>query len=114
MVMPIQSNPGTAFDPRMHEAIEMVDDPDWETNTIVTTAQVGYTYRKRLVRPARVVVSSGKASATEKIIDDETIDDLSAGLDETSSEPENDANTQGSTESTDAAKIEETTSADET
>ena len=52
---------GQAFDPNLHEAVgqEASDQP---TGNIVKEHQKGYTLHGRLLRPARVVISSGPAS----------------------------------------------------
>ena len=46
---------GEVFDPRWHEAIQVV--PGDEDDRIVTVYQLGFRLGDRLVRPARVVVS---------------------------------------------------------
>lgn len=50
---------GEAFDPELHEAISMIPSPEHAENTVIDTVQKGYRLNERLVRPARVVVSSG-------------------------------------------------------
>jgi molecular chaperone GrpE len=50
---------GEAFDPEKHEAISQ-QESDLEANRIVSTVQNGYFYHDRLLRPAKVIVSSGK------------------------------------------------------
>lgn len=52
---------GQPFDPQMHQAMTMVEQPDVEPNTVINVFQKGYTLHGRLVRPAMVVVS--KASS---------------------------------------------------
>ncbi len=52
---------GEPFDPQLHQAMTMVEQPDVEPNTVINVFQKGYTLHGRLVRPAMVVVS--KASA---------------------------------------------------
>jgi molecular chaperone GrpE len=51
---------GKKFDPNMHEAIahEPSDIPE---ETVIRQARRGYRFKDRLLRPARVVVSSGPA-----------------------------------------------------
>lgn len=51
---------GEKLDPMKHQAIKMVD-ADQPSNTIVSVLQKGYTLADRLLRPAVVVVSSGKS-----------------------------------------------------
>jgi molecular chaperone GrpE len=51
---------GKKFDPNLHEAIahEASDTPE---ETVIRQARRGYRFKDRLLRPARVVVSSGPA-----------------------------------------------------
>ncbi len=48
---------GEPFNPQLHQAMTMVDNPDVEPNTVIDVFQKGYTLHGRLVRPAMVVVS---------------------------------------------------------
>jgi len=48
---------GEPFDPQMHQAMSMVENPDAEPNTVMAVMQKGYTLHGRLVRPAMVLVS---------------------------------------------------------
>lgn len=48
---------GEPFDPKFHQAMTMVPNPDMEPNTVMEVFQKGYTLHGRLVRPAMVVVS---------------------------------------------------------
>src|SRR5712671_7602383 len=48
---------GQAFDPRIHEAIEMVDRTDVPDHQVVEELQRGYKYKDRLLRPAMVRVA---------------------------------------------------------
>jgi molecular chaperone GrpE len=48
---------GEPFDPQLHQAMSMVDNPDVEPNTVIFVMQKGYTLHGRLVRPAMVMVS---------------------------------------------------------
>ena len=50
---------GEAFNPELHEAISMIPSPEHPDNTVIDVVQKGYRLNDRLVRPARVVVSSG-------------------------------------------------------
>ncbi len=53
-----QLNPvGEVFDPEFHEAMSMIEDPNYDSNIVMQVYQVGYRLNGRLVRPARVVVS---------------------------------------------------------
>ena len=47
---------GEDFDPNKHEAISMVDDPDAESDTVISVAQKGYELNGRIIRPAKVTV----------------------------------------------------------
>ena len=49
---------GQPFDPELHEAISMQPSADMEPNSVLTAIQKGYTLNGRLLRPARVVVST--------------------------------------------------------
>lgn len=48
---------GEPFDPQLHQAMSMVENPDVESNSVIEVFQKGYTLHGRLVRPAMVVVS---------------------------------------------------------
>lgn len=48
---------GEPFDPQLHQAITMLENPDSEPNTVIDVMQKGYTLHGRLIRPAMVVVS---------------------------------------------------------
>jgi molecular chaperone GrpE len=48
---------GQQFDPRMHEAIEMVETPDAPDHEVLDEWQRGYKYKDRLLRPAMVRVA---------------------------------------------------------
>lgn len=48
---------GQAFDPNVHQAIEMVDTAEAEDNTVVDELQAGYKLKGRLLRPAMVRVA---------------------------------------------------------
>ena len=55
-VQPIESV-GKAFDPRLHEAVEMVDTTEAEDHEVLDEFQRGYNYKGRLLRPAMVRVA---------------------------------------------------------
>jgi molecular chaperone GrpE len=55
-VNPIVSK-GEAFDPRFHEAIEMVDTTDAPDHQVLEELQRGYKFKDRLLRPAMVKVA---------------------------------------------------------
>ena len=48
---------GEPFDPQLHQAMSMIENPDVEPNTVINVFQKGYTLNGRLVRPAMVVVA---------------------------------------------------------
>ncbi|HXU13341.1 MAG TPA: nucleotide exchange factor GrpE [Candidatus Binatia bacterium] len=52
---------GSAFDPHLHEAVEVLDVAGFEADMVLEEMQRGYTHNDRLLRPALVKVSSGKA-----------------------------------------------------
>ncbi|MCA1960574.1 MAG: nucleotide exchange factor GrpE, partial [Desulfomonile sp.] len=49
---------GEPFDPAVHEALSQVPSPGVEPNTVVEELEKGYLYKDRLLRPAKVVISS--------------------------------------------------------
>lgn len=53
---------GEPFDPQLHQAMSMVENPDAEPNTVLSVMQKGYTLNGRLVRPAMVIVSKATAA----------------------------------------------------
>ena len=48
---------GEPFDPAVHQAITMQENPDVEPNSVIAVMQKGYTLHGRVIRPAMVVVS---------------------------------------------------------
>jgi molecular chaperone GrpE len=52
---------GEKFDPELHQAMSMQPSDDYPQNTVISVMQKGYTLNGRLIRPAMVVVSQGKA-----------------------------------------------------
>ena len=52
---------GEPFDPEQHEAMTMQPSDDVEPGSVLTVIQKGYTLNGRLLRPARVIVSSEPA-----------------------------------------------------
>ena len=51
---------GEAFDPHQHEAISHATSPDVEPEHVLAVVRTGYVLNGRLLRPASVIVSSGK------------------------------------------------------
>lgn len=58
-VQPIEAV-GAVFDPRMHEAIEMVEKPDVPDHQVFEEVRRGYRIKDRLLRPAMVRVASNQ------------------------------------------------------
>ena len=51
---------GELFDPNLHEAVSQAPSVEVEDGNVVDVVRVGYSIRGKLLRPATVVVSSGK------------------------------------------------------
>jgi molecular chaperone GrpE len=51
---------GELFDPNFHEAISQMPSDDVESGLVAVVAQTGFQMHERVIRPAQVVVSSGK------------------------------------------------------
>jgi molecular chaperone GrpE len=71
-VKPIEAE-GQPFDPSVHEAMAQAVDESVPPNTVLQVFQRGYQLKERLLRPARVVVST--SSATSKPNDGEESED---------------------------------------
>jgi len=56
-VTPLETAPGTPFDPAFHQAMAQVETPDQEPNTVVAEFQRGYLMNERLLRPAMVSIA---------------------------------------------------------
>lgn len=52
---------GEPFDPNFHEAVLEQEDNSMNPGTVINEFQKGYTLNQRLLRPATVIVSRGKA-----------------------------------------------------
>ena len=63
-VTSIDAAPGTAFDPRDHEAIANVPGTGRPEGEIVEQVRRGYRLRDRVLRPALVAVAAGSGSTT--------------------------------------------------
>ncbi len=48
---------GEAFNPELHEAVGMIDDPETPSGHVAKVLQRGYTLDGRVIRPARVLVA---------------------------------------------------------
>ncbi|MGA1822830.1 MAG: nucleotide exchange factor GrpE, partial [Thermoplasmatota archaeon] len=65
---------GDQFDPKFHEAIEMIDDKDEYENTVMDVDSKGYLMDDFVLRPAKVRVSrGGKTRAKKKKILEEEV-----------------------------------------
>ncbi len=58
-VKPVEVEVGQQFDPNEQEAMTMIPSDEHPANNVVQELQRGFRIRNRLLRPARVVVSSG-------------------------------------------------------
>ena len=47
------------FDPNKHEALQQVPSPDHEPMQIVQEVETGWQMHDRVIRPSKVIVSSG-------------------------------------------------------
>lgn len=56
---------GEAFDPNLHEALAMQPSDDCPAGTVLVEFQKGYTLDGAVLRPAKVVVSSGPPEAAD-------------------------------------------------
>jgi len=66
----VQISPqGEPFDPQLHQAMSIVENPNVEPNTVIAVMQKGYSLHGRLVRPAMVMVSKA-AAGSSPIIDE--------------------------------------------
>lgn len=54
---------GTPFDPTIHEALAMEASDEVPASHVLSEFEKGYFYKDRLLRVAKVIVSSGKAAA---------------------------------------------------
>lgn len=60
---PIDTSPGTPFDPALHQAILQQPSAEVPEGAILFTAQAGYKLHDRVVRAAQVIVSSGPGAS---------------------------------------------------
>lgn len=56
---------GWPFDPRIHEAVQVVDSTELPPGSVATVYQRGCRYGERLLRPARVAVVRGPATEAQ-------------------------------------------------
>jgi molecular chaperone GrpE len=64
-VTAIEAEPGTPFDPRVHEAVANVPAPDRADGEIVEELRRGYKLRDRVIRPALVAVAEGAGTTND-------------------------------------------------
>ena len=57
---------GDAFDPHQHESISHQPSPDVKEEHVLNVVRTGYSLNGRLLRPAAVVVSSGKSKGDSR------------------------------------------------
>ena len=57
---------GEPFDPQLHQAMTMQENPDVEPNTVIAVMQKGYTLHGRVLRPAMVIVSKANSTAIDE------------------------------------------------
>jgi len=57
---------GLAFDPNMHESIAQMPSDDVPANSVMYESQTGFKLYDRVVRPAQVVISTGKPAADRR------------------------------------------------
>jgi molecular chaperone GrpE len=62
-LQPIKPDPGTPFDPKVHEAISHEPNETIATDHILETIETGYSVNGQVIRPAKVRVSSGNSSS---------------------------------------------------
>ena len=56
---------GEPFDPHLHEAVQQVPSPDHPPMVVLEEVQRGYVLHGRVVRPSKVIVSSGPPQKAE-------------------------------------------------
>ena len=59
---------GDPFDPALHQAMSMQENPDVEPNTIIAVMQKGYTLHGRVIRPAMVMVAKGSSPKIDEAV----------------------------------------------
>lgn len=63
----VQVDPlGEPFDPQLHQAMVMQENPDVEPNTVTAVMQKGYTLHGRVIRPAMVIVSKPPSGSVDE------------------------------------------------
>jgi molecular chaperone GrpE len=62
-VEPVAAEPGTVFDPNVHEAIGQQEHATIAEGAVIQQLRRGFKLRDRLLRPATVLISKGKPAA---------------------------------------------------
>jgi molecular chaperone GrpE len=62
-VEPVEAEPGTPFDPNVHEAVGQQESAKIPEGAVLQQLRKGFKLRDRLLRPAMVMVSKGKGAA---------------------------------------------------
>ena len=70
-VTPITTKVGESFNPEQHEAMAIVESDEMEPNRIAEEYQKGFLIHERLLRAARVIVTTEKKSAPEASAEEE-------------------------------------------
>ncbi len=55
-----------SFDPNLHDALMTQESDEHPKNTVIQTVEKGYMLKDKLIRPAKVIVSSGKNEKNQK------------------------------------------------
>jgi molecular chaperone GrpE len=76
--------PGEAFDPTRHEALQSVEDPEVSHEVVHELYRAGYAYSGRVLRPAQVVVATPAGPGPDAGTSIFTLDPLTAPLPENS------------------------------
>ncbi len=63
---------GEPFDPQLHQAMSIQENPEVEPNTVLAVMQKGYTLHGRVIRPAMVMVSREGAGENQSNSGDKT------------------------------------------
>jgi molecular chaperone GrpE len=63
-ITPIPAH-GQPFDPNLHQAVMQQPSAEFPANTVCQVLEQGFMIHDRVLRPARVIVSSGKPAGTE-------------------------------------------------
>lgn len=63
---PVETAPGDAFDPVVHEAVAQIPSAEHELGAVIEVMRKGYVLGERLLRPSMVVVSAGPPAEQEE------------------------------------------------